>query len=98
MKNCRLLVTYYAKDNMREKFIEELHQSGVVDTIRSEDGCIFYDYYLSLQDKNIVVLLENWESQEKLDKHLAAEHMSIVREIKAKYISNATLEKFEVLC
>lgn len=95
MKNCRLIVTYYAKENMREKFMKELMTSGVVDTIRQEDGCIFYDYYLSMQDKNIVLLLEKWESQEKLDHHLAAEHINLLRAIKEKYIEKTELQKIE---
>jgi hypothetical protein len=58
MENCKLLVTYVTKKGMRETFLNELIKSGVVDTIRNEEGCIYYDYYLSFQDENVIVLLE----------------------------------------
>lgn len=34
----------------REDFIKKVKQTGVLDAIRAENGCIRYDYYLSEKD------------------------------------------------
>lgn len=31
----------------REAFIQKVKETGILDAIRAEDGCIRYDYYLS---------------------------------------------------
>ena len=93
METCKLLVTYVTKKGMRETFLNELIKSGVVDTIRNEEGCIYYDYYLSFQDENVIVLLENWKTRENLEAHLAQPHMNIVRSLKETYVESSTLQE-----
>jgi quinol monooxygenase YgiN len=95
MESCKLIVTYVTKKGMRETFLNELIKSGVVDTIRNEEGCIYYDYYLSFQDENIIILLENWASRENLEAHLAQPHMNTVRALKEIYVENSTLEEIQ---
>lgn len=40
-----LLVKYTAKPGGGEKFVREITDSGILDAVRAEDGCISYDYY-----------------------------------------------------
>ena len=47
MKPLRLLVTYTAKPGQRDAFLRAVLQSGVPETVRQEDGCLRYDYFLS---------------------------------------------------
>ena len=49
MKPLRLLVTYTAKSGQRDAFLRAVLQSGVPETIRQEDGCLRYDYFLSAE-------------------------------------------------
>ena len=53
-----IYVKYIAKEGCREKFLREIVEQGILTAIRNEDGCIMYDYYLSAQDENVVLLLE----------------------------------------
>jgi quinol monooxygenase YgiN len=47
----------------------------VVEAIASQDeGCEQYELFQSLDDRDRLVLLERWASQELLDKHMEAEH------------------------
>ena len=40
-----LLVKYTAKPGGGEKFVREITASGILNTVRAEDGCEGYDYY-----------------------------------------------------
>ena len=41
-----LYVAYTAKPGCRETFVRQIVMEGIADTIRREEGCIRYDYYL----------------------------------------------------
>ena len=41
-------------------------------TALSENGCLRFDYYLSVEDGHKVVFVEEWETKEALDTHLGA--------------------------
>ena len=45
-----LYVRYLAKPGCRETFLRQLTTHGVIDAIRREDGCLRYDYFLSVQN------------------------------------------------
>lgn len=76
---------------MREAFIQKMKNSGVLDAIRNEDGCIKYDYYLSEKDPNELLLIEQWESKEHQQIHITLPHMDRMREFKDAYIANTVL-------
>lgn len=42
-----------------EKFVREITDSGILDAVRAEDGCISYDYYFSAESPDTVLLIEN---------------------------------------
>ena len=97
MNEFTILVIYKAKgEDMREAFVRELTESGVLDAIRNEDGCMAYDYYYSHDDKNALVLYEKWESTEHQKVHMTQPHMKTAMEIKGKYIESAVLKKIEI--
>jgi quinol monooxygenase YgiN len=68
------------------KLIARLHaQSGQADVVaaalldlvspsRAEAGCILYDACRSQSDPDELLVLEEWESQEALDTHMATPH------------------------
>ena len=45
-----LLVKYTAKPGGGEKFVREITASGILNTVRAEDGCEGYDYYFSAEN------------------------------------------------
>ena len=91
-----LYVKYVAREGCREKFLREAVEQGIVDAIRAEDGCIFYDYYLSAQDERIILLLERWESAEHQRIHMQQPHMKPLMELKDRYIDEVTIGKAEL--
>ena len=91
-----IYVKYTAKEGCREKFLREIVEQGILTAIRNEDGCIMYDYYLSAQDENVVLLLEQWVSEEHQRIHMQQPHMKTLMELKDKYISDVTLGKVEL--
>ena len=40
-----------------------------------EDGCVNYDLHVAQDDPASFFFYENWESDEKLDAHLGAQHL-----------------------
>ena len=91
-----IYVKYTAHAGCREKFLREIVEQGILTAIRAEDGCIFYDYYLSAQDENVILLLEQWESAEHQRIHMQQSHMKPLMELKDKYIADVKLGKVEL--
>ena len=81
----------------REAFIQKVKDTGILDAIRTEDGCIKYDYYLSEKDPNELLLIEQWESKQHQQIHIEQPHMAELREFKCEYISNTILGEIELL-
>lgn len=88
-----LRVTYKAQPGTRDAFVSATLESGVLGIIRAEDGCVSYDYYLSVEDADTVVLIEQWESKAQQQAHLQQPHMQTVSDIKDRYIETTTLEE-----
>lgn len=87
----KLSVNYFAKPGRREEFLRRVVESGILSAIRAEDGCLRYDYYLSCQDENEILLLEAWESKEKQQVHMTQEHMKRLMDIKNDCIERTVL-------
>lgn len=97
MDKFTILVIYKAKRaGDRESFVKELTDSGVLDAIRGEDGCIAYDYYYSNEDALTLALYEKWESTEHQKVHMTQPHMKTAMEIKSKYIDSVQLKRIDI--
>jgi len=94
MKQMMLCVTYTARPGLRESFIKEINSSGILEKILQEDGCLEYGYYLSVKNKDDVLLVEKWETEEEQQAHLKQPHMEVLKSIKDRYTSGVRIEKF----
>lgn len=81
----------------REAFIQRVKDTGILAAIRAERGCIRYDYYLSEKDPGELLLIEQWESKEHQQTHIAQSHMALLRSFKDDYITKTTLGEVELL-
>ena len=81
----------------REAFIQKVKDTGILDAIRGENGCIRYDYYLSEKDPNELLLIEQWESKQHQQIHLTQPHMEKMRTFKADYIAETVLGEIAIL-
>ena len=48
----------------------------LVEPTHKEKGCVDYTFYLDNEDPNIIMLYENWESEEDLNAHMNTEHFA----------------------
>ena len=86
-----LYVRYLAKPGCRETFLRQLTTHGVIDAIRREDGCLRYDYSLSVQNADEILLVEQWQTQAHQRIHLQQPHMARLRELKEQYVADTRL-------
>ncbi len=49
---------------------------GLIDPTRQEDGCIVYELLQNQKDPSDFTFVEEWESQELLNTHLATPHLT----------------------
>ena len=88
-----LYVRYLAKPGCRESFLRQLTTEGIIDAIRREDGCLRYDYFLSVQNADEILLVEQWQTQAHQSIHLQQPHMARLRELKEQYVADTRLGK-----
>jgi quinol monooxygenase YgiN len=48
------------------------------DRIRHEDGCISHRWYQDIEDRNVFLLIEEWNCIENLTKHLESQRFGIL--------------------
>lgn len=51
----------------------QLYQLLVKETVK-EQGCIFYELFQSIDNPNILTLIEEWEDEEALQRHTKTSH------------------------
>lgn len=76
---------YKGENGSAKKFAREMMESGTVEKIRNEEGNLRYEYYVSLEDPETVLLIDAWEDQEAIDKHHASPMMKTIAELRNKY-------------
>ena len=86
-----IYVKFQCFPQKREAFIQGMKDTGILEAIRAEEGCLKYDYYLSEKDPNELLLIEQWESKEHQQIHIQQPHMAKLRSFKDDYITNTVL-------
>ena len=87
----KLSVNYFAKPGRREEFLRRIVESGILSANRGEDGCLRYDYYLSCQNEDEILLIEEWASREQQRVHMEQEHRKRLMDIKNDCIAETQL-------
>ena len=94
MQNVELIVTYTLKHGMRQRFLDEEYAEGIPQKVLEEDGCLRYEYCLSVDDEERLLLIEKWQSEQQQKKHLAQAHMQALKMIKERYVLDTKVEMF----
>lgn len=94
MKELLLHVIYRCKPGMAETFVNAVREQGIQELIRKENGCLQYDYTLSLEEADTIVLLERWTSAEAQEIHMTQPHMVPLTELKNTYVNEVILERY----
>ena len=85
---------YTGKSGSARTFAEEMTSSGTVDVIRNENGNLRYEYYLSFDDPETVLLIDEWTDQAAIDRHHASPMMQKITELRDKYDLHMTVERY----
>lgn len=85
---------YTGKDGSARAFAEEMTKSGTVEAIRKENGNLRYEYYLSFDDPETVLLIDEWTDQSAIDRHHASPMMQKITELRDKYDLHMKVERY----
>ena len=76
-----VVATSQVKPESRDAFIKGAKEC--IAATRKEKGCISYESHTSINDPNLFVVVERWETREDLNAHGRAPHMKVWREYSA---------------
>lgn len=85
---------YKGSNGSAKKFAEEMESRGIADAIRAEDGNEKYEYFIPMNDKETVLLIDSWRDQESLDIHHASPMMSEIAKLRDKYDLHMSVERY----
>lgn len=88
-----MLLRYTGENGSARRFAEEMLASGTVAAIRAEEGNLGYEYFLSLEDAETLLLIDRWEDQAALDAHHASPMMATIASLREKYDLHMTAER-----
>ena len=95
MNHIVLHVTYTCKPGTAETFVRTVKELGIQQQVRDEDGCLQYDYHISCEKPDTVVLLEQWRDKSALQAHAAGDPIKAVGAVKEKYVLHADILRFQ---
>ncbi len=87
-------LTYTGKNGAARKFADEMVSSGTVDAIRALDGNEGYQYYISYDDPETLLLIDRWRDQAAIDKHHDSPMMKKIAELRDKYDLHMTVRRY----
>ena len=89
-------VTYQAKPGRGREFVRQIVQQGLRSKILAEDGCLRYDYFVSCENEDTVLLVELWKTAAHQAVHMTQPHMKTLLAIKEQEVLSSSVEKFSV--
>lgn len=90
-----LHVYYTGTPESVRAFLEDIRREGLQETVRAEDGCMQYDYFLSCQEADTLLLVERWRDALALENHSVRPHMDRIKHLKASRGLATRVERYE---
>jgi quinol monooxygenase YgiN len=96
-----VIATTPMKPESKDDFIKG-HKACIAETLK-EKGCISYEGHVSVNNPDLYVVVERWETRDDLNAHGRAPHMKVWREYSSQMktvptvieiISDGKVEKF----
>lgn len=84
-------VTYTMRPGQRDAFVRRIRESGILDAIRGEEGCLGYSYYLPEEEDGTLLLIEKWTDAPAQKAHLETPHMKQMAAFKPEYVADTKL-------
>ena len=88
-------VTFRCRPGQRETFLEKIKSEGIDAACRGEAGNLSYGYYRPTDDPDDLLLIEEWKDMDALKAHAGQAHMVRMDELKAEYVTDTIIERFE---
>lgn len=85
---------YTGQNGSALKFVQEMESTGTADAIRQEEGNLRYEYFISQDRPETVLLIDSWASQEALDAHHATPMMQTIASLREKYDLTMKAERY----
>ena len=89
-------VTYTMLPGQRDAFLQMMRESGILDQIRREEGCLDYRYYLPEEEDGTLLLVERWTGPEAHKAHMATGHMARLGQVKAQDVEETSVVSWEL--
>jgi len=86
-----MLVTYKTKPGLRSAFHQTILNEGLQEVSRQEPGNLAYDYFLSVDHPDELLLVEKWKDQASIERHKTLPHYLRLRDLKATYIDSISI-------
>lgn len=87
------LLTYTGQGDHAQLFVKEMEESGIAPLIRSREGNLRYEYFISHENPATVLLVDCWADQEALDIHHASPQMGQIIALREKYDLKMTAQR-----
>lgn len=87
-------IYYKGKDEAAIAFAKEMIESEIVAEIRSKEGNLKYEYFLPIENKETVLLIDQWANQEALDLHHQSPTMQKILDLRKKYNLVMEVERY----
>ncbi len=94
MSSITMNLYYTGKNGSALQFAKEMTESGTVAAIRAEDGNLKYDYFVSMEDPETVLLIDSWKDQASIDVHHASPMMATIMHLREKYDLHMRAERY----
>lgn len=94
MSTITMNLYYTGVNGNAQKFAQEMESSGTAAAIRAEEGNLKYNYFISMDDPETVLLIDSWKDQASLDVHHASPMMQTVMQLREKYDLHMRAERY----
>jgi quinol monooxygenase YgiN len=95
-KRILLNVSYMIKPGKRDEFFKKVNEQGIARDSRAEPGNYKYEYYIPVDSKNVLFLVEMWVSSAAQAVHVKTEHFQKLQALKKEYVTNVSIEKYSI--
>ena len=87
-------VTFRCAPGKRAEFLSRIRAEGIDAASRAEEGNLQYDYFLSVEHGDDLLLIEKYKNEEAVAEHVRQAHAARLVELKETYVADLILEKY----
>ena len=87
-------IYYTGKNGSAKAFAREMTESGIVERVRAEAGNERYEYFISMNDPETILLIDRWRDETALDIHHKSPMMAEIAAPREKHGLKMKVERF----